>query len=448
MINNNIIQAGIRNIKQRHTFGKIVVTMTSWSKRIGNCLHVLTNIVSNTMKPDVVFLNLSLCEFPNKENELPWDLVNFVRDNDCVHINWVDGENTKSMKKVYPILDLIDDDDMIIICDDDLDIPQNFIQLRVQEFIEHNGMFPISGGTNPRYHLNLPLFNTRYNSLTTSSIFTKKMLAGYNKIWTKKVVETYKDDTIHTLLCLSNGYHPIPSKYLSTWSGVTKNKIPFYNAIHGMKETHMWKSDDATIRVFCEEYDKNSTHGFHESLFNLVIWDSFDVAGDNGECMYREISRMRQHVKMTFMISKNSKDWKRLEEDGFNLYPFEGIDVETIINNASFIVWSKDIPTFGTTNIMSMLHSNRDKSVFVSHGITSRIYDCSFYFKYISMYAKYSCCVSDDEACVVRKYSNGNISPIVSGFPRHDVILKKLHSLQKNNKQKQILISFHKRPCL
>ena len=83
-------------------------------------------------------------------------------------------------------------------------------------------MFPISGGTNPKYHLNIPLYHIKYNSLAATSIFSKKMLKGYDKIWTSKVIETYKDDTIHTLLCLSNGYYPIPSKYLSTFSGVTK----------------------------------------------------------------------------------------------------------------------------------------------------------------------------------------------------------------------------------
>ena len=64
-------------------------------------------------------------------DDLPFDLVKLCMSNQRVKINWVTGENTKSMKKVYPILQYLNDDDIIIICDDDLDIPNNFIQVRV-----------------------------------------------------------------------------------------------------------------------------------------------------------------------------------------------------------------------------------------------------------------------------------------------------------------------------
>ena len=101
---------------------------------------------------------------------------------------------------------------------------------------------------------------------------------------------------------------------------------------------------------------------------------------------------------MTFILSKNSKDWSRLKSDNFNLYPFEGNDLEIILNNASYILWSKDIPQFNNVSIMKYLIKNRDKSIFIPHGITSRIYNCSPYLKGLSNYAKYMCCTSNDEA--------------------------------------------------
>ena len=54
---------------------KVVVTMTSWTKRIGNCAQVIKTVLNNTMKPDAVYLNLSVVEFPNRESNLPKDLV-------------------------------------------------------------------------------------------------------------------------------------------------------------------------------------------------------------------------------------------------------------------------------------------------------------------------------------------------------------------------------------
>ena len=50
---------------------RVVVTMTSWTKRVGNCVKVIQSVLDNTMKPDLVFLNLSLEEFPNRNKDLP-----------------------------------------------------------------------------------------------------------------------------------------------------------------------------------------------------------------------------------------------------------------------------------------------------------------------------------------------------------------------------------------
>ena len=418
--------------------------MTSWTKRIQNCSYVINSILKNTVKPDTIFLNLSVEEFPNKWNDLPYELIDLSQKNPIFKINWVDGTNTKSMKKVFPILQYIEDDDIIIIVDDDLDIPINFIQIRLTEFREHWFRFPISGGTNPKYHLNLPLYNTRYNSLTPTSIFTKKMLCGYEKLWCNELVNTYNDDTIHTMLCLSNGYYPIPSKYLSTFCGITKNKVMLYKDNDGMKNNKVWKSDKDTIGVFSNRFNQVMPYTFKQSLLNLVIFDSFDVAGDNGEAFYRYVRKTHPEIKLTFLLSKNCKDWNRLNCDGFNLYPFEGKDVERIMDNATYILWSKDM------TYRNCMMKNRNKSIFISHGRTSRIYDCRSYMLSVSSSAKYVVCVSDEEACVVRNYSDNNIIPLVTGFPRHDAILMKLNELDGNtdNKKNQILISFHYRPSI
>ena len=127
--------------------------------------------MDNTFKPDIVFLNLSEAEFPNRELELPTGLVQLSKDDPTFKINWVSGPNTKTMKKVFPILPLLNDDDIIIDIDDDLDLPRDFVQVRLQEFIEHSRMFPISGGNNPKWHLNRPLYGATYTSLAPASLF-------------------------------------------------------------------------------------------------------------------------------------------------------------------------------------------------------------------------------------------------------------------------------------
>ena len=96
----------------------IVVCMTSWVKRTKNVKPVVENIMKNTLKPDRLYLNLSLTEFHGIE--LPEDLVEYFNSDDRLIINWVDGENTKTMKKVFPVLQYLEDDDIILPVDDDI----------------------------------------------------------------------------------------------------------------------------------------------------------------------------------------------------------------------------------------------------------------------------------------------------------------------------------------
>ena len=51
---------------------QIVVSMTSWHKRIGNLPAVLDTIMAQTIQPDAIVINLSVEEFPTRE--LPADV--------------------------------------------------------------------------------------------------------------------------------------------------------------------------------------------------------------------------------------------------------------------------------------------------------------------------------------------------------------------------------------
>lgn len=81
----------------------IVISMTSWKKRIVNVRKVLESLVDQNMKADFIELNLSVEEFPMKENDLPCDLVEFVKSHNEIEINWVNG-NDGVFKKIIPTL--------------------------------------------------------------------------------------------------------------------------------------------------------------------------------------------------------------------------------------------------------------------------------------------------------------------------------------------------------
>lgn len=84
---------------------------------------MIDGFLRNTVVPDKIYLSLSVEEFPNKEHDLPGELMNVVRLSDgTVQLNWVDGPNMKPWKKVFPVLKFLEDNDLIILADDDLDV--------------------------------------------------------------------------------------------------------------------------------------------------------------------------------------------------------------------------------------------------------------------------------------------------------------------------------------
>ncbi|WP_291631455.1 hypothetical protein [Clostridium sp.] len=96
---------------------KTVVTMTSWTKRI-NCVarSIYYFMKTQTVKPDLFYLWLAEEEFPNKEKDLPNDLLMIIEG---LHITlkWI-KKNTYCHKRwnVYPE----HMEDLVISIDDDV----------------------------------------------------------------------------------------------------------------------------------------------------------------------------------------------------------------------------------------------------------------------------------------------------------------------------------------
>jgi hypothetical protein len=54
-----------------------------------------------------------------------------------------------------------------------------------------------------------------------------------------------------------------------------------------MRVLKTYKPDDAVIKEFCIRYQTLWGHSIKDEMMELVIWDSRDLAGDNGEYLYR-----------------------------------------------------------------------------------------------------------------------------------------------------------------
>ena len=124
---------------------KIIVSMTSWKKRIAAVPKTIRQILNQTIKPDKIIVNLSYDEFKNKEKDLPEELIQMNKFG-YVEIFWV-KENTKPYKKIVPTLKRFPKD-AIISVDDDIDYPPNFIEELYDTYLKYGKQCPITSGTN------------------------------------------------------------------------------------------------------------------------------------------------------------------------------------------------------------------------------------------------------------------------------------------------------------
>lgn len=121
---NNVLQKYpflLKKYIETFNYGKrkrIVVSLTSWKKRINNVCTVVKSIFNNKIKPDMVVLNLSTDEFPNKEAELPSDLLQLIKDDKRFQIYWI-KENTGVFKKFIPTIKRLYPEDYYLFTIDD-----------------------------------------------------------------------------------------------------------------------------------------------------------------------------------------------------------------------------------------------------------------------------------------------------------------------------------------
>ena len=184
----------------------IVVSITSWIKRIGYVKKVIESIMDNTIQPDRVYLNLSKSEFENIE--LPKDLSAYFESDERLIINWVGGENTKTMKKVFPILQYLDDDDIIITADDDIIFPNDLIESRIKDFNAFDRKYSITSNK-----CSIGIFRNM-NVASAISLYTKRMLKNWDRYVNDDIIKTYNDDRTYVYILWLNGFLNRPcSKY-------------------------------------------------------------------------------------------------------------------------------------------------------------------------------------------------------------------------------------------
>jgi hypothetical protein len=177
------------------------------------------------------------------------------------------------MKKVFPILEYLDDDDIIINIDDDALLPKSFIESRYNEFKIKNA--PITSCNNPRFHIidkSLEIW-----SCGAGSLFQKKMLNEYERFMNDELIHTYHDDKCYSTILWLNGYKFTPCSSYSMQNGsIDSNgtKLKKYNDIEPMGKNHVY-IDGKRMYAILEKRIMD--------LFGVGFKDSFDILNKNVE---------------------------------------------------------------------------------------------------------------------------------------------------------------------
>ena len=212
----NVSKIGLVNTSET-----IVITMTSWKARIGNIPTVLDSIFKQTKLPNKIVLNLSIEEFPNKETDLPTDVVSYIDSHKTIEINWLDGVNTKQWKKIIPTL--LKYPDVWTICiDDDKIYPSTFINDLWNTHLEYPNN-PIT--LNKSYKVKGFLQHAGIGTLECAKFYN-----NFKDIDLDFIREsTESSDTVFTYLLNKNGHALVP---------ITKNlRLTPYNDVFALSKT-------------------------------------------------------------------------------------------------------------------------------------------------------------------------------------------------------------------
>lgn len=237
---------------------KIFVTLTSWKKRINFVHETIKSLLNNTTKPDVIYLNLSSDEFKNMYDELPEELLELYNTKQII-INWVE-EDTKVFKKVLPILQYLNDDDIIIQVDDDIVYPENIIETLLSDFETYK--CPIT--TNEHLHTSLLSGKKIYFTCGALSLSQKKNYDGWEKFVNEDVIKTHEDDRVYPIILEMNGYFYKPSNTISFKNILKLQKKNYYgNEIIPIRDSRKTK-DILTRRI------KEVGYGYAKNTENIV----------------------------------------------------------------------------------------------------------------------------------------------------------------------------------
>lgn len=111
---------------------RVIVSLTSFPARIPSIKGCLCSLMNQEYKPNKIILWLAESQFPNKERDIPTDVLSLQEFG--LEIRWVERD-IRSYKKLVPALEAFPED-IIVTADDDLYYPKDWLKKLVDAYRE------------------------------------------------------------------------------------------------------------------------------------------------------------------------------------------------------------------------------------------------------------------------------------------------------------------------
>ncbi len=166
-----------------------------------------------------------------------------------------------------------------------------------------------------------------------------------------------------------------------------------------------------------------------------LLMDRDVQADDNAEHLYRYIMENHPEINAYFILRKSSHDWNRLRHEGFRLLAFGSVSHKLALLHADHLISSH-----ADQYITSVLQKNRFsdlqswKYTFLQHGVTQN--DLSQWLNT----KDFSCVVTSTRseyesiAADGTPYKFARHQVVLTGFPRHDALIKRRRSCSGGRK--------------
>lgn len=108
---------------------QVIVSMTTWSKRISQCKATVDSILSQTRKPDSFEMNLDYDNFPNGFDDIPVWMCEYAAKYNNFHVNFR-LHDLKVWQKIMPTIWNLNNnfkDTIIVTIDCDVTYPETYL---------------------------------------------------------------------------------------------------------------------------------------------------------------------------------------------------------------------------------------------------------------------------------------------------------------------------------